>query len=70
MYRGHDDGSTRSCSHRFSDDETGRMLRLILPVAYMMRSGVTLDDDNYSILDRKTNLAKQAIDFRNAILDK
>lgn len=56
--------------YRFSDDETGRMLRLILPVAYMMRSGVTLDDDNYSILDRKTNLTKQAIDFRNAILDK
>lgn len=70
MYRGHDDGFTRSYSYRFSDDETGRMLRLILPVAYMMVSGVALDDDNYSILDRRTNLTEQAIDFRNAIVDK
>ena len=70
MYRGHDDGFTRSYSYRFSDDETGRMLRLILPVAYMMESGVALDADNYSILDRRTNLTEQAVGFRNAIVDK
>jgi len=70
MYRGHDGGFTCSYSYRFSDDETGRMLRLILPVAYMMRSGVTLDDNSYSILDRKTNLTEQTINFRNAVVDK
>lgn len=43
--------------------EKGRLLKLIIPVMYMMREGVELNENNYAILDRKTGLTAKAVSF-------
>jgi len=43
--------------------EKGRLLKLIIPVMYMMRKGVELNENNYAILDRKTGLTAKAVSF-------
>lgn len=43
--------------------EKGRLLKLIIPVMYMMREGVELNENNYAILDRKTGLTAKVVSF-------
>lgn len=43
--------------------EKGRLLKLIIPVMYMMREGVELNENNYVILDRKTGLTAKVVSF-------
>lgn len=43
--------------------ERGRLLKLIIPVMYMMDEGVELNENNYTILDRKTGLTAKAVSF-------
>lgn len=43
--------------------ERGRLLKLIIPVMYMMDEGVELNENNYAILDRKTGLTAKAVSF-------
>lgn len=46
-----------------TNTEKGRLLKLIIPVMYMMREGVELNENNYAILDRKTDLTAKVVSF-------
>ena len=47
----------------YTDEEIGRILKLMIPVAFMVNDGVAIDIQNYSILDSKYNLTKQAVEL-------
>lgn len=47
----------------YTDEEIGRILKLMIPVAFMVNDGVAIDIHNYSILDSKYNLTKQAVEL-------
>lgn len=46
-----------------TNTEKGCLLKLIIPVMYMMDEGVELNENNYAILDRKTGLTAKAVSF-------
>jgi len=55
--------TAKSMVDESTNTEKGRLLKLIIPVMYMMDEGVELNENNYVILDRKTGLTAKAVSF-------
>ena len=47
----------------YTDEEIGSFLKLMIPIAFMVNDGVKINIQNYSILDSKYNLTKQAVEL-------
>jgi len=47
----------------YTDEEMGRILKLMIPVAFMVNNGVKINIQNYSVLDSKYNLTKKAVNL-------
>lgn len=47
----------------YTDEEIGRILKLMIPVAFMVNDGMKINIQTYSILDSKYNLTKQAVEL-------
>lgn len=51
-------------NHRlYINEEMGRILELMIPIAFMVNDGVKINIQNYSILDSKYNLTEQAVEL-------
>lgn len=47
----------------YTDEEIGRILKLMIPVAFMVNDGMKINIQNYEVLDSKYNLTKQAVEL-------
>ena len=54
----------------YTDEEIGRILKLMIPVAFMVNDGVKINIQNYEILDSKYNLTEQAVELDKYLNDK
>lgn len=54
----------------YTDEEIGRILKLMIPVAFMVNDGVKINIQNYEVLDIKYNLTEQAVELDKCLNDK